>query len=196
MTPLAHLTAASRRVSETSSRLDKIRELAECLRSVDPAEVPIAIAWLSGETCQGKLGVSHATLQEAVSMPPAAEPSLGLADVDQAFATVAGIKGKGAAGRRTAALRALFARATGEEQDFLVRLIVGELRQGALRGIMLEAIADAAALPAADVRRAAMSAGGLAEVARAALTEGAAGLQRFGIRLMRPVLPMLSQSAE
>ena len=83
-----------------------------------------------------------------------------------------------------------------EEQDFLVRLIVGELRQGALRGLMLEAIAAAAQVPAAEVRRAAMSAGGLAEVARAALTEGVAGLARFTIRLMQPVLPMLSQSAE
>src|SRR5688572_7939838 len=196
MTRLAELTAASRRVSDTTSRLDKVRELAGCLRAVAADEVPIAIAYLSGETCQGKLGVSHATLQDAVSERPASEPSLTLAEVDQAFAALAAIKGKGSAGRRAAALQALFARASAEEQDFLVRLIVGELRQGALRGIMLEAIAAAAGLPAADVRRAAMSAGGLAEVARAALTEGAAGLQRFGIQLMRPVLPMLSQSAE
>src|SRR6185295_12759782 len=97
---------------------------------------------------------------------------LQLREVDAAFEAIAHVKGKGAAGKRAERLRELFARATGEEQDFLVRLIVGELRQGALRGIMLEAIASAAQLPAADVRRAAMSAGGLGEVARAALTEG------------------------
>src|SRR5688572_10989723 len=130
MAELAHLTAASRRVSETSSRLEKTREIAQCLRSVEPDEVPIAIAYLSGETCQGKLGVSHATLQEAGAVPPAPGPSLTLSEVDRAFEGIAAIKGKGAAGRRTSALQALFARATADEQDFLVRLIVGELRQG------------------------------------------------------------------
>src|SRR5688572_17117019 len=195
MSLLADLSAASRRVSETSSRLEKIRELAQRLRAVDAHEIPIAIAYLSGETCQGKLGASYASLQDARSAPAAA-PSLQLREVDAAFAEVARVKGKGAAGHRAALLRSLFAQATAEEQDFLVRLIVGELRQGALRGLMLEAIAAAAQVPAADVRRAAMSAGGLAEVARAALTEGVAGLSRFTIKLMQPVLPMLSQSAE
>jgi DNA ligase-1 len=116
--------------------------------------------------------------------------------VDRAFAELALVTGKGSAGRRGELLRGLFSRATAEEQDFLVRLIVGELRQGALRGLMLEAIAAAAQIPVAEVRRAAMSAGGLGEVARAALTEGIAGLARFTIQLMQPVLPMLSQSAE
>src|SRR5688572_8647639 len=112
MTRLAELTAASRRVSDTTSRLDKVRELARCLRAVAPDEVPIAIAYLSGETCQGKLGVSHATLRDAVSERPAAEPSLTLAEVDRAFAALAAIKGKGSAGQRAAALQALFTRAT------------------------------------------------------------------------------------
>ena len=195
MSLLADLTAASKRVSETASRLEKTRELAQALRAVEPDEIPIAIAYLSGETCQGKLGASYASLQDARSAP-AGTPSLQLREVDAAFEALTRIKGKGSARQRTQLLRGLLARATPEEQDFLVRLIVGELRQGALRGLMLEAIAAAAQLPAADVRRAAMSAGGLSEVARAALTEGAAGLARFTIRLMQPVLPMLSQSAE
>src|SRR5687768_10560408 len=129
MSLLADLSTASRRVSETSSRLEKIRELAQALRATDPDEIPIAIAYLSGETCQGKLGVAYASLQEARAAP-AMQPALELREVDAAFGDLAQVKGKGAAGRRADLLRALFARATGEEQDFLVRLIVGELRQG------------------------------------------------------------------
>jgi DNA ligase-1 len=195
MTPLIHIVEASRRVSETSSRLEKIRELAGCLRGVTADEIPIAIAYLSGETCQGKIGVSYASLQ-AARTHPAAVASIGLHEVDGAFGDLVQIKGKGASARRADVLRNLFARATAEEQDFLVRLIVGELRQGALRGLMLEAIAAAAEVPIADVRRAAMSAGGLGDVARAALTQGSSGLATFTIQLMQPVLPMLSQSAE
>jgi DNA ligase-1 len=195
MTLLANVVAASQRVSATSSRLDKRNEIAECLRSVAPAEVPVAIAYLSGETCQGKLGVSHISLH-AAQVSGAASPTLTLGEVDAAFAAIAAIKGPGASARRTETLRALFSRATADEQDFLVRLIVGELRQGALKGLMQEAIAAAAGVPVADVRRAAMSAGGLSEVAQAALTEGSAGLARFAVKLMQPVLPMLSQSVE
>jgi DNA ligase 1 len=196
MTLLAHIVDASARVSATSSRLEKIRVIAEALRAVEPAEVPIAIAYLSGETCQGKIGASYASLRAASAEAAAAQPALSLDEVDRTFADVVRIKGKGAAGKRADALRALFSRATPEEQDFLVRLVVGELRQGALRGLMLEAIAAASAVPVADVRRAAMSAGGLGEVARVALSEGAAGLGAFGVKLMQPLLPMLSQSAE
>ncbi|HZN27034.1 MAG TPA: ATP-dependent DNA ligase [Burkholderiales bacterium] len=195
MTLLVQVVETSRKVSETSSRLEKTRELAACLRIVEPHEIPIAIAYLSGETCQGKVGVSYASLQ-AAHVPPAAGPSLDLGEIDAALTDIAQIKGKGSNERRTARLRQLFARATAEERDFLVRLLVGELRQGALRGLMLEAIAAAAEIDVAEVRRAAMSAGGLGEVARAALTEGRTALSRFTIKLMQPVLPMLSQSAE
>ena len=195
MTLLSQLVATSSRVGATASRLEKIREIATCLRVMAPDEIPIGIAFLSGETCQGKLGVSFATLQGAQSAH-AAQPSLTLHDVDSAFEALTQIKGKGSSTRRTERLQALFGRATPEEQDFLVRLIVGELRQGALRGLMLEAIAAAAEIPITAVRRAAMSAGGLGEVARAALTEGVEGLARYTIQLMQPVLPMLSQSAE
>ena len=196
MALLRTLVETSLRVSETSKRLEKIRHIAGCLRNLGADEIPIGIAFLTGETCQGKLGVAFASLHDARAQTPAREPSLTLHEVDHSFAELVQIKGAGAAARRAEALRILFSRATAEEQDFLVRLIVGELRQGALRGLMLEAIAVAAELPAEAVRRAAMSAGGLGEVARAALTQGLAGLQRFTIRLMQPVLPMLSQSAE
>ncbi len=192
---LAQLVATSSRVAGTSKRLEKIREIAECLRAMSPEEVPVGIAFLSGETCQGKLGVAFATLSGA-RVAPAAAPSLTLLEVDRAFDELTQIKGAGSGARRMDALRALFSRATAEERDFLVRLMVGELRQGALRGIMLDAIASAANVPAAAVRRAAMSAGGLGEIARSALTEGVAGLSRYTIKLMQPVLPMLSQSAD
>ncbi|HEX2828467.1 MAG TPA: ATP-dependent DNA ligase [Burkholderiales bacterium] len=196
MTLLAHIVDASGRVSSTSSRLEKIRAIADTLRQVAPEEIPVAIAYLSGETCQGKIGASYASLREAAESPPAASPFLQLGDVDRAFAGLVTIKGKGSSARRAETLAALFSQATAPEQDFLVRLVVGELRQGALRGLMLEAIAAAAAIPVADVRRAAMSAGGLGDVAKAALTEGAAGLSAFTVKLMQPVLPMLSQSAQ
>ena len=196
MTLLAELAAVSRRVSESASRNAKIAALAACLRTLSPDEVPVAIAFLSGETRQGKLGVAYAALRAGDWDPPPSQPSLSVAEVDDAFDGLAAASGKGSAGLRAQRLAVLFNRATDEERDFLARLIVGELRQGALKGIMIDALAAAADLPVTDVRRAAMSAGGLAEVARAALTEGAAGLARFSIRLMQPVLPMLSQTAD
>jgi len=196
MTLLAEVAAVSRRVSETTSRLAKMRELSACLRSAAPDEIPIAIAFLSGETRQGKLGVSYAALQAGQQTGTAARPSLTLQEVDAAFAALSTTSGKGAAARRAGQISALFSRATAEEQDFLVRLIVGELRQGALKGLMLDAIARAADVPLDAVRRAAMSAGGTGDVAQAVLTEGVKGLARFSIRLMQPVLPMLSQSVD
>ena len=196
MTLLATLASVSRKVADTSSRLEKIRELAGLLRRLAPEEIATAIAFLSGETRQGRLGVSYAALHGARGVPPQASPSLTLAQTDAALSAIATTSGKGSNALRTSHLAGLFALATADEQDFLARLIVGELRQGALKGVMVEAIARAADAPVADVRRAIMSAGGLGEVARAALTEGAAGLSCFSIQLMQPVLPMLSQSAD
>ncbi|HKA39469.1 MAG TPA: ATP-dependent DNA ligase [Burkholderiales bacterium] len=193
---LAEVAEVSRRVAETSSRLAKIRELANCLRRLAPDEIPIAIAFLSGETRQGRLGVAYGALRQVMAGPAGKTSSLSLQDVDSAFAGVVAARGKGAAAARAGQLAALFGRATGEERDFLARLVVGELRQGALEGVMVEAVAAAAEIPAAEVRRATMMAGGIGEVARAALTEGPAGLGRFAIRVMHPVLPMLSQTAQ
>ena len=113
--------------------------------------------------------------------------ALTLRDVDAALERIAATTGKGSAALRGEQLRALFERADPAEQDFLLRLLVGELRQGALEGAMVDAIAAAANLPVADVRRAAMFAGGLGTVARVALSEGSAGLARYAIALHRPV---------
>jgi DNA ligase-1 len=195
VTRFAEVVRTSARVAATASRLEKIDALARCLRALAPEEIEIAIAYLSGETRQGRIGLGYGALIAARGAP-AGEERLTPEDVDGAFAALAAIKGKGSAGERAKKLAALFSAATAQEQDFLVRLVVGELRQGALEGVMLEAIAAAAGLPAPDVRRAAMLAGGLGIVARAALSEGAAGLARFSVRAMQPLLPMLAQTAE
>jgi DNA ligase-1 len=195
MTRLADLVDASTRAAQTASRLGKRDAIAACLRAAAPEEVEIAVALLSGEARQGRLGIGYATLRE-LRGGGAAAPSLALREVDDALARIAATKGKGSAAERGALLAALFARATRAEQDFLVRLLAGELRQGALEGVMIEAIAAAAGVAVADVRRAAMFAGDLGAVARAALTAGAAGLARFAIELQRPVQPMLAQPAE
>jgi DNA ligase 1 len=200
-TLLAALVEASARAAETSSRLAKRDAIAEVLRGAAGDEVEIAVAWLSGETRQGRIGVGWATLAALRgSTAAAAEPQLTLREADATLDEVATIVGKGSAAARSATLRALFARATAAEQDFLVRLLVGELRQGALEGVMLDAVAAAAGLPAADVRRAAMVTGRLGEVARIALAEGvdqgAAGLARFAVALHRPVQPMLATAAD
>src|SRR5688572_19940755 len=135
MTLLGDTAAVSRRVAETSSRLEKIRELAAHLRALSPDEVPIAVGFLTGEPRQGKLGVSYAALRSAGATPAAQRASLALAETDAALAALAAAGGKGSAAARSQLLAALFGRATAEEQDFLARLIVGELRQGALKGI-------------------------------------------------------------
>ena len=193
MTLLAEVVRASAAVAATSSRLAKIRIIAECLRALAPEEVEIALPWLSGDIRQGKLTLGYATLQ-AVMGHAAPLASLTVAEVDTAFQNLKTVKGKGSSTARQAQLGDLFGKATAQEQDFLLRLIVGELRQGALEGVMLEAVAAAAELPAADIRRAATLAGGLPQVAHAALS--GAGLGAFSIRLLQPVLPMLAQPAD
>ena len=183
MTRLADLVATSQTVAGTSGRLAKVAALAALLRRLAPEEIEIGVAYLSGETRQGKLGLGYAALRDAGGGAAASGDPLMLAEVDAALERLRGTTGKGSAAARAAQLAQLFARATADERDFLARLIVGELRQGALEGVMVDAIASAAELPVADVRRAAMSAGGAGGGRAAALTEGAAGLARFAIRL-------------
>jgi DNA ligase-1 len=196
MTRLADLVATSQRVAGTSGRLAKVAALAGLLRRLAPDEIEIAVAYLCGELRQGRLGLGYAALREAQAHTRPRGDPLTLAEVDAALERLRATTGKGSAAQRSEQLGALFARANADERDLLARLIVGELRQGALEGVMLDAIAAAADLPPADVRRAAMVAGGLAPVAKAALTEGAAGLARFALRLLQPVQPMLATPAE
>jgi len=194
-TLLAAVVDASDRVTQTTSRLAKRDAIAACLRGAAADEVEIAVAWLSGETRQGRIGIGYATLA-ALRGTHAAQATLTLREVDAALSRIAATTGKGSAAERSAQLRAVFERATAAEQDFLLRLLVGELRQGALEGVMIDAIAAAAGVPVADVRRAAMCAGNLPVVARLALTEGAPALARLVVALHRPVQPMLAQPAD
>jgi DNA ligase-1 len=194
MTLLAQLVEASQRVGAASGRLTKVRELASTLRSLAPEEIETAVHFMSGEIPQGRIGVAYKALQAAVSSPAAHEATLSIADVDRSLSAIADIRGSGSAARRTQALDALFSKATPVEQQFLLRLIVGELRQGALAGAMLEAIAAASGVPAPQVRRAAMYSS-LGALARVALLHGADSLARFQLEPFKPASPMLAQTA-
>ncbi len=195
VTLLVSLVETSQRVGATPARKTKIRELASFLKGLQPDEVETAVHYLSGEITQGRIGIGYSTLRAAAADSAAAAATLSIADVDRSLAAIAEIHGAGSAARRSAVLRDLFSRSTADEQEFLVRLMVGELRQGALLGVMVDAIAVAADLPAAPVRRAAMYSKSLGAVARVALSEGAEALGRFQLTPMTPVFPMLAQTA-
>jgi ATP-dependent DNA ligase I len=189
---LAELAGTSRVVSQTSARLAKVATLADALRAAGTAEVPVLVAYLSGELPQRQIGVGWAALR---SVPPPAETaSLTLLAVDEAFSRIKAVGGKGSAAERKRLVGELFAAATAQEQFFLVRLLSGELRQGALDGVMADAVARAAGVPGAEVRRAVMLSGSLAAAAQAALEGGSAALARFGLQVGRPLKPMLAAS--
>lgn len=191
---LAELVETSRRVAETPRRLEKTALLAELLRRLEGEEIEIAIAFLSGLIRQGRLGIGSAMLAEAATAP-AERPQLALEVVDRRFEAIRAITGPGAAQRRGGLLRLLFADATETEQRFLASLFLGELRQGALEGLMVEALARATGIAGERIRRAVMVAGDIGPVARAALEGGEARLAEFSVRLFRPVAPMLAQTA-
>ncbi len=195
MTLFAHLVATSQRVAATRARLSKVGELSGFLKSLPPSEVDTAVHYLSGDTPQGRIGVGYSALEPAARIAAPAAATLSIADVDRQLALLVPIKGPGAAGRRVQILRDLFSHATAQEREFLSRLLLGDLRQGALGGIMLDAIAAAAELPAHAVRRAAMYARSLGEVAHTALSQGLDALGQFQLELFSPVSPMLAQTA-
>ena len=193
---LAALAETSEAVAATRSRLAKIELLVTCLRALVPEERETAVAWLAGALPGGRLGLGPATVYALRGVPPAAEATLTISAARERLESVASVRGAGSANRRREILATLFADATAREQSFIARLLVGELRQGALEGVMGDAIAAAAELPATDVRRAIMLAGAIAPVAVAALAEGAAGLARFKLRLFEPVSPMLASPTQ
>jgi len=191
---LARVVETSERVTATSKRLEKIELLATLLKQLNGEECEIAVAFLCGYTRQGRIGVGYAAIRDSAA--PAAETgALEIVDVDRAFTALAEIKGRGADGQRRELLRGLMARATAPEQRFLSALLFGEIRQGALEGVMVEALARASGAAADEVRRAVMIAGDIARVARSVLQEGPAGLAPYTIQLFRPVQPMLAQTA-
>jgi DNA ligase-1 len=190
---LVRIAEVSQAVATTSGRLAKIDLLAAALAEAGPAEVPIAVAYLSGELPQRQIGVGWAALRDG--FPAASVPTLGLAEVDAAFSAIGAVAGKGSAAARKALVGELFGRATAAEQRFLLGLLSGELRQGALEGVMTDAVARAASVPVADVRRAMMLRGSLGAVAASALAGGSTALHAFGLEVGRPVRPMLAASA-
>jgi DNA ligase-1 len=190
---LADVVSAWRTVAETSARLRKVDAIAALLRAAGPDRAAVVVPWMSGELRQRRTGIGWALLRDLPA--PTADPTLQVADVDGVFATAAELSGAGSAGERRRLVQDLFGRATADEQAFLRGLISGELRQGALEGVMTDAIAKASGVPLAAVRRAAMLCGAIAPVAADALASGEAGLASYGLQVGRPVQPMLASTA-
>jgi ATP-dependent DNA ligase len=195
MALLADVVGASESVAGTSSRSSKVATLAELLRALEGDEVPIATGLLSGVPRQGRVGVGYSTIY-GVEHEPAAAPSLTIRELDTAVSELQATTGSGSATRRRALLERLLGRATAAEAVFIRRLFTGELRQGALAGVMVEAIARAAEVPLELARRAYMLSGDLTRTAQVALEQGHDGLRAIGFELFRPVLPMLASGAE
>jgi ATP-dependent DNA ligase I len=204
---LRELVQTSEAVAATSGRTAKITEIAGLLRRASAGEVPAVVAFLSGDLLQRQIGVGYASLGELLRLEPSGQP-LTVPETDAVFEAVGRVAGAGAQAERRRLLAGLFARATQTEREFLVRLLAGELHQGALEGVMTEAVARAAGVPAAEVRRAHLLAGSLPLIAQAALTaawpatdaepdSGAAqaALRAFGLEVGRPLRPMLASSA-
>jgi DNA ligase-1 len=192
---LSDLVQTSIDVRDTSARLAKVRALAMRLRAFDADEIEVGAQYLSGTAPQGRFGLGYAILDAARIDEPAREATLTITDVDRRLDEIASMRGAGTTALRAGALRQLFSRATDAERDFLIRLLLGELRQGALVGVMTDAIAAAAELSVVPVRRAMMYAKDVGAVARAALLEGERGLARFQLDILSPVAPMLAQTA-
>ena len=196
VTLLASLVEVSERVSAASARLTKVRELAQFLRTLEPSERKAGVLYLSGEMPQGRFGIGQTALRAANAVAAASAPSLSLAEVDRRLGEIAALSGKGGATRRAIALGELFGRATGSERRFLTRVLLGDLRQGALAGVMADAIALAAQVPISEVRRAMMYAPDIGAVAQAALREEGSGFASFRLEVLSPIAPMLAQTAE
>ena len=195
MTLLVDLVNASAAVAAESARSRKVAILSDLLRRLEPDEVPIAAGFLAGVPRQGRVGVGYSTVY-GLDVEPADEPSLTIGDLDRAIDDVRGSTGPGSAGRRREILGALLERATEPEAGFVRRLFTGELRQGALAGLMVDAIAKAAGVPGELARRALMLSGDLTHTAEIAMSAGEEGLRAVGFELFTPVFPMLASSAE
>ena len=190
---LARLAQVSQEVAATSARSRKTALLAQLFREAEAADVPVVIPYLAGRLPQGRLGIGWKVLGRPVA--PAAEPSLTVREVDARLTALGKVSGPGSQAERTRLVGELMGAATEEEQRFLLGLLTGEVRQGALDAVAVEGLAGATGTPPADVRRAVMLAGSLQTVAEALLTEGPPALERFRLTVGRPVLPMLAHSA-
>jgi DNA ligase 1 len=190
---LAAVVACSEAVASTRSRKEKVVLIATLLRRVEMAEVRIALSYFAGEPRQKRLGITWSELGH--SWESADHATLKLTDVDARFAEIERITGAGSARQRQEKLGRLLVQATTAEQHFLKRLVSGELRQGALQGVVTDAVAEAAAVSLASLRHAAMLAGDLVEASAVAIDQGEVGLARFQLHVGTPLLPMLAKSA-
>jgi DNA ligase-1 len=196
VTRFADVAAASAAASATRSRLAKVAALSELLARLEPREVPVVVAMLSGTVQQGRLGVGWATVAGLDIAPAEGEPTLEVADVDAGLDALAASSGPGSVAARGAVLADLFGRATEPEADLLRRLLIGELRQGALESLVADAVAKAAGVPVAVVRRASMLAGDLPSTALLALHGGGEeALRAVGLRVGTAIQPMLAATA-
>jgi len=192
---LVDLVTTSTGLAATRSKSTKVRALAGLLSRTPHDEVGIVVGFLVGAPRQGRVGVGWSAVGQTSGVAAAAKPSLTVRDVDDSLDRLHQATGPGSAGIRHRVMQDVFGRATEAEADFLRRLLLGELRHGALEGVMADAIAAAAGVPSALVRRAAMLSGDLSRVAAVALEQGQPGLTRIGLQVLRPVLPMLAASA-
>src|SRR6476646_5630450 len=190
---LKHIVETSAAVAATRSRSEKVELLAACIAGMDRDEVAIGAGFLAGEPRQRRLGAGWAALRELP--PPAADATLTLVAVDAALERIAGISGAGSQAERAGAVHALFAAATEREQEFLRRLILSDLRQGALQSAVTDALARAASVPPGEARRALMLLGDAGELARIAVFDGIDGLRAVRLEVGRPVQPMLAGTA-
>jgi len=188
------LVTTAETVASTRSRLAKVDALATLLSRLAPEEVAPAVGFLVGKARQGRVGVGWRGLSGAMG-EPATEPGLTIDDLDALLDRLGALSGAGSAGERNRTLRDFTARATSREQDFIARVLLGEMRTGALEGVLMDAIARASGRTGEAVRRAAMLSGDLGETALLALTGSAEELDAVGLVVGRPVLPMLAASA-
>ncbi|WP_327393751.1 ATP-dependent DNA ligase [Streptomyces sp. NBC_01186] len=191
---LADIAHTSKDVAEATARNEKVALLAELFGRAEPSEVPVVVTYLAGRLPQRRTGVGWSALRELPS--PAADSTLTIAGVDAALTRIAAVGGKGSQAERKRQVGELLSAATAEEQHFLVRLIGGELRQGALDAFAVEGLAAAVGAEPGEVRRAVMLGGSLGAVARALLAEGPSALALFRLEVGRPVLPMLAHTAK
>jgi len=195
MTLFADVVSASKAVTDTPARSRKVAILAELLRRLEASEVPIAVGFLTGVPRQGRVGVGYSTIY-GIELVPSEEPTVTIGELDTAISRVLETRGGGSAARRRELLEGLLARATEEEADFVKRLFTGALRQGALAGVMTDAVAKAAGVSGELARHALMLSGDLSRTAEIAMSTGEEGLRAVGFELFRPILPMLASTAE
>jgi DNA ligase-1 len=194
MTLLADVVTVSRDVTATSSRSQKVAILAELLSRLEPDEIPLVVGFLAGVPRQGRIGIGYSTIY-GIDCAPAPEASLTVDELDRAISAVEQTTGSGSAAKRRQILGELLGRATEQEAAFVKRLFTGELRQGALAGVMVDAVAKAAGVSGQIARRALMLSGDLPRTAEIALASGEDGLRDVELELFRPILPMLASTA-